>query len=180
MFYKNFHLAVQGVAELRRQGFDIDLVVAGASWSEQEKSIYGETPDYQFVCLRDLASDAQLATLYQHAAGLIYPSEYEGFGLPVLEAMTFGTPVIALRTSSIPEVAGQAGLLIEPDEATPEALADCARLLLTDSNLRADVARRSIEQARKFQLGHDRIRDSCRLPSACGLMTRINQASPFG
>src|SRR5262249_14369569 len=57
-----------------------------------------------------------LVALYRSAAALVYPSRYEGFGLPLLEAMASGTPVIAARTSSIPEVVGDAGVLLDPDD----------------------------------------------------------------
>ena len=65
-----------------------------------------------------IVSDARLDALYREAAALVYPSLYEGFGLPVLEAMARGTPVIATRASSVPEVLGDAGVLLEPDDAT--------------------------------------------------------------
>src|SRR6185369_2008713 len=59
-------------------------------------------------------SEQQLRTLYAGASALVYPSLYEGFGLPLLEAMASGTPVIASRAASIPEVVGNAGVLLDP------------------------------------------------------------------
>ena len=64
-----------------------------------------------------VVSDARLDALYRDAAALVYPSLYEGFGLPVLEAMARGTPVVAMRASSLPEVLGDAGVLLEPNDA---------------------------------------------------------------
>jgi glycosyltransferase involved in cell wall biosynthesis len=64
-----------------------------------------------------VVSDARLDALYRDAAVLVYPSLYEGFGLPVLEAMARGTPVVATRASSLPEVLGDAGVLLEPNDA---------------------------------------------------------------
>jgi glycosyltransferase involved in cell wall biosynthesis len=64
-----------------------------------------------------VVSDARLDALYRDAAALVYPSLYEGFGLPVLEAMARGTPVVAMRAASLPEVLGDAGVLLDPDDA---------------------------------------------------------------
>ena len=68
------------------------------------------------LAVLDVVSDARLDALYRDAAALVYPSLYEGFGLPVLEAMARGTPVVATRASSVPEVLGDAGVLLDPGD----------------------------------------------------------------
>lgn len=83
-------------------------------------------------------SDEELIALYQMAACLVFPSLYEGFGLPVLEAMTAGCPVIASTTSSLPEVVGDAGLLVDPLDA--EAIASAMLQVLQDEDLRTGMA----------------------------------------
>lgn len=79
-------------------------------------------------------TDAELRTLYAEAAVFAFPSRYEGFGLPPLEAMALGTPVVAARAASVPEVVGDAALLFEPGDA--EAMATLIERVLTDDALR--------------------------------------------
>ncbi len=92
--------------------------------------------------------DAELPALYSGAGVCVLPSHYEGFGFPLLEAMGCGTPVVYANTSSLPEIAAEAGLPIDPDDV--EALADALRRTLTDSTLRADLIRRGLAQAQTF------------------------------
>ena len=90
----------------------------------------------------------ELPALYAGAEVFAYLSSYEGFGLPPLEAMACGTPVVALNTSSLPEVVGDGGVLL--DTAEPAAVAQHLRALLADSSLRARLSERARRQARRF------------------------------
>lgn len=150
VFYKNFKLAADGIRLLRQRGFDVDLLVVGPPWSDEEAKTYGSAEFREFVRLVEYADDSALATLYRHAIALVYLSAYEGFGLPVLEAMTLGTPVVALRQSSIPEVAGQAGILLDPSEPILEQFADKAARLLDDDEYRRGLSALSLGQAARF------------------------------
>jgi glycosyltransferase involved in cell wall biosynthesis len=91
-----------------------------------------------------------LVTLIRGARAVVFPSLYEGFGLPVLESMVLGTPVVTSRESSLPEVAGDAALLVDPYDAN-----DIARAITTivnDADLRAELSRRGRQQAAKFSV----------------------------
>lgn len=89
-----------------------------------------------------------LHALYHRAAVFVFPSLYEGFGFPVLEAMSAGTPVVCSRAGALPEVAGAAALLVEPK--TPERLAQAVEELLADEPLRQRLSAASRERAREF------------------------------
>ncbi|GJG89164.1 hypothetical protein tb265_43450 [Gemmatimonadetes bacterium T265] len=92
--------------------------------------------------------DADLAPLYSGALVFAFPSLYEGFGLPPLEAMQCGAPVIASNTSSMPEVVGDAGILVDPRDS--DALAQAMLQVYRDGAMRDDLARRSAERAATF------------------------------
>ncbi|RMF31735.1 MAG: glycosyltransferase family 1 protein, partial [Chloroflexi bacterium] len=93
-------------------------------------------------------AEEDLPALYRSAALFAFPSLYEGFGLPILEAMACGVPVVASNASSLPEVVGEAGLLVEPTDE--EGLAQAMARLLTDRPLREALIRRGLDQARRF------------------------------
>jgi glycosyltransferase involved in cell wall biosynthesis len=93
-------------------------------------------------------SEDLLVSLYRCATALVYPSLYEGFGLPVLEAMACGTPVIASRAASIPEVAGDAGILLDPLDAA--AWTDAIVNVVNDDNRRAEMRTRGLARAAEF------------------------------
>ena len=92
--------------------------------------------------------DDAVPAVLSAATALVYPSLYEGFGLPALEAMACGTPVIAAKTSSLPEVVGEAGLLVDP--LSVEEIAAAMHRLLADEALRAALSRQGRERAALF------------------------------
>ncbi|MCW5788633.1 MAG: glycosyltransferase family 4 protein [Nitrospira sp.] len=94
-------------------------------------------------------SDDELAQLYQQATVFVFPSLYEGFGLPVLEAMGCGCPVICSQASSLPEVAGDAAVLVDPHR--PDRLADALATVLTSPDVQASLRARGLARAKEFQ-----------------------------
>jgi glycosyltransferase involved in cell wall biosynthesis len=100
------------------------------------------------VVLTGGVSDAGRRALLERATVLAYPSIYEGFGFPVLEAMSVGVPVVAARAGSIPEVAGDAALLVEPTDE--DALATELERVLCDETVRAELVARGRDSVRAF------------------------------
>jgi glycosyltransferase involved in cell wall biosynthesis len=93
-------------------------------------------------------SDEDLPALYNAADLFVYPSIFEGFGLPPLEAMACGTPVITSNTSSLPEVVGNAGIMVDPYDV--DRLADAMYEVLSNVGLREDMIKRGLEKAKMF------------------------------
>ena len=100
------------------------------------------------VRLLGFVDDADLPALYRQATVFAYPSIYEGFGLPPLEAMACGTPVVASSASSVPEAVGDAGLLHDPFDV--DELADALHRVVRDDALRADLRARGLARAVEF------------------------------
>jgi glycosyltransferase involved in cell wall biosynthesis len=100
------------------------------------------------ILFKGFVSDTVLRDFYRHAGLFVYPSLYEGFGLPPLEAMASGVPVVTTMTSSIPEVVGDAALMVSPYDV--EQLADTMSRVLTDASLRETLIGRGREQVRRF------------------------------
>ncbi|WP_285373466.1 glycosyltransferase family 1 protein [Pseudomonas sp. lyk4-TYG-107] len=148
---KNLRLALRAHAllpEAVRQRFPL-LIVGMAGWQrEQFSAELRQALASGHVCLLGYLPDEHLAQLLAGARALIFPSLYEGFGLPVLEAMASGTPVLLTRASAMPEVAGDAGNYIEPDNA--DGLRDALIRLLDDQVHWQACREAGLQRARLF------------------------------
>ncbi len=150
---KNLARLVRAYSDLRRKrpGSNLpQLVLVG-----KQAWLYGETLKAieaegirGATLLTGYVPESDLPTLYSGAMCFVYPSYFEGFGLPPLEAMQCGTPVLTGNLTSLPEVVGDAGLLIDPFDTG--ALANALARLIDDPHLRADLRARGLERARAF------------------------------
>ena len=136
-------------------GQDVSLVVAGRPPDEDT----GFAPDPRrlareeglsedLVHFSGFIDEEDKPAVYRGAAVFIFPSRYEGFGLPPLEALACGTPVVGSDAASLPEIVGDAGVLLPPDDV--KGMADALVQLALDDRLRAEMSRRAVEQAAKF------------------------------
>lgn len=146
--YKNFTALLTSFAKLRPSRPHAALCVVGAPFDAEECKLIAGLGLGDAVEHYGQVSDAHLAKLYRRSVAFVYPSLYEGFGIPPLEAMSCGTPVVAAERSSVPEVVGDAGLLFDPD--SPDDLTDILRLLLDDEAERERLIARGRERARAF------------------------------
>ncbi len=150
---KNVPLLLEAFARLRRS-LDIQLLLARRhGWLDepiyQAYERLGLQPHARFL---DSLAEDDLAVLYSHAGVFAFPSLYEGFGLVLLEAMACGAPVVASRAGPMPEVVGDAGILLPPE--SPSLWADALARVLTDEASAADLRRRGFARAARFSWEH--------------------------
>jgi len=132
--------------DLRRQ---YPLVVAGASgWKNRPIKAQLREAKSEGVRLIGYVEPHTLPLLYGNASAFVFPSLYEGFGMPLLEAMAAGAPVVASNSSSLPEVVGDAGLLVDP--RSPSEISRALQRLITDPSLAATLIQRGRRRAREF------------------------------
>jgi len=147
---KNYGRLIRALSVLRQRGIDADLVIAGGKgWLEGPMyQTLDETGMGDHVHLIGFVDDDDLPTLYSGAACVAFPSLYEGFGFPVLEGMACGVPVMTSNVSSLPEVAGDAAMMIDPYNL--DAMIETLQSLLTDESRRKVLIERGYRQAKQF------------------------------
>jgi len=147
---KNRARLFRAMRQLRDEGFEHRLAVVGQkAWKyQQELALVDELAMADRIVFPGYVPQDDLPALYAGADAFAFPSLYEGFGLPVIEAMACGAPVLTSNLSATAEVAGDAALLVDP--ASGDAIRDGLRRLLMDADLRAEYAQRGIERAARF------------------------------
>lgn len=147
---KNLPSLLRAFATLVKRGLPHSLVLVGSrGWMDDD--IFSTLRDLNVghrVFMPGYVPQEELPALYSAASLFVYASRYEGFGLPILEAMACGVPVITSNVASMPEIAGDAGMLIDPNNETE--LSEAMARILNDSELRAKMSRDGIERARQF------------------------------
>lgn len=141
--HKNHAALLEAMALVREQRPGMRLVLTGGGFTGAALDALGPLPDW--VDVRGIVPQAELEELYRTAAVLAFPSRYEGFGLPPLEAMASGCPVAASNAGSLPEVCGDAAVLLDP-----ESPADIARGILEAIERRAELTSAGLERVREF------------------------------
>ncbi len=162
---KNVDVLVRAFGRLRRSGYDGELVLAGGpgwGYGAIERAVADEGLG-DVVRFAGFVPGDEQALWYNSAQVFVYPSAYEGFGLPVLEAMACGTPVVTSDASSLPEVAGDAGVLTTPGDDAE--LAAVMMELVGAAGRRAELREKGLAQARKFSwdVAAERCREAYRL-----------------
>lgn len=144
---KNLISLIRAFNKISTTNKSVHLVIAGGEgWKFKE--IYEEAGDNPKIHFLGYVSQNELLALYNRAMMFVFPSLYEGFGIPPLEAMQCGCPVISSNTSSLPEVVGKAALLVDPKSV--DDIAEKIESLIKNPELRCELGRSSIYQAKKF------------------------------
>ena len=149
--HKNLERLIEAFHLVRQSGLDaVKLVVIGdevSKYAELRRAVHRYNL-HKYVRFLGYMPDKTLAVLYRLAAVFVFPSLYEGFGLPPLEAMASGAPVVTSNVSSLPEVAADAAILVDPYD--PSSIAQGIRQVLTDPELRQQLRARGLRRASEF------------------------------
>jgi glycosyltransferase involved in cell wall biosynthesis len=149
--HKNLERLIDAFHLVRKRGLDhLKLVLIGdeiSKYTGLRRAVHHHQL-HKYVRFLGYLPEETLAVMYRLAGVFVFPSLYEGFGLPPLEAMASGTPVVTSNVSSLPEVAGDAAVLVDPYD--PQAIADGIYRVLTDERLRREMVRKGIARAGQF------------------------------
>jgi len=145
-FRKNLIRLMQAWQELSSYHHTMCMVVIGAAGPAFRTSVFEHISDS--VKFLGYVSDSDLPALYSGALAFVFPSLYEGFGLPVLEAMACGTPVLASNSTSLPYILGDSGLLFDPQDV--EAIGWAIQQVIDSSELRKDFSTRGLRRAHAY------------------------------
>lgn len=145
--HKNLDRLVEAFKLLQSDHPTLKLVLAG-KLDTNYKRLQAKTKDNQNIVFTDFVSDAELRWLYENAKAYVFPSLSEGFGLPGLEAMQYGTPLASSNATCLPEVYGDAAVYFDP--LNPKAIAKTIDKLLTDKKLRQTIVEREAKQLSKY------------------------------
>jgi glycosyltransferase involved in cell wall biosynthesis len=149
--HKNLERLIEAFNLVRNRGLEhLKLVLIGdeiSKYAALRRAVHKHQL-HQYVRFLGYLPEETLAVMYRLAGVFVFPSLYEGFGLPPLEAMASGTPVVTSNVSSLPEVAGDAAVLVDPYQ--PEAIADGIENVLCDETLRRDLRAKGLLRARQF------------------------------
>lgn len=152
---KNLPSVIEAFEEIATEHIELQLVLAGGSGLKQEQltEMITNSPVADRIIVTDYVSQKETPVLFRHATVFLFPSFYEGFGLPCLEAMASGTPVITSFTGSLPEVVADAAIMIDPynisdlTQALKELLGESQK---TPPALQSILSQRGLERAKKF------------------------------
>ena len=149
--HKNLERLIEAFQLVRKRGLDhLKLVLIGdaiSKYAALRRAVHRHQL-HKYVRFLGYVPEETLAVMYRLAGVFVFPSLYEGFGLPPLEAMASGTPVVTSNASSLPEVAGDAAVLVDPYD--PRAIADGIYRVLTDEALRRSMRAKGLERAAQF------------------------------
>ncbi len=144
---KNVYGLIRAFYKLKKRMPEVKMIQAGVAKRVYAKLVeeFGLQHDIQFV---GIASEDKVIKLYNNADVFVFPSYYEGFGLPPLEAMACGCPVITSNTSSLPEVIGDAGIMVDPNDI--DGLSNAMYEVLINDGLRQDMIKKGLKRAKLF------------------------------
>ena len=148
---KNLPNMMKAFTEFRKSGgAEMKFIIAGAKrwWNDEMEDAYQQSPFRSDIILTGRIDNSELPSLTGAAFALLFASRFEGFGIPIIEAMKCGVPVITATNSSMPEVAGDAALLVDADSVTE--IAGALKKLVQDDALRNDLSMKGIKRAEKF------------------------------
>lgn len=146
--YKNFQKFLESISPLFREDNDLHLVCIGGGGFQAMEQDFLENHDLKERILQISCSDVELAHIYKNALCYVFPSLYEGFGLPILEAFSANCPVVCSNCTSLPEIADDAAVYFDPK--SENEIRESVKKVIYDDSLREDLAQKGAKRLEKF------------------------------